>query len=165
MHISNASSYVGVAALRGGQSVERANGADLVLEEQDNGADPIADVMANYDLQNITPAEIDQLVDELKSAGHPVDENLLTLSARGAEFRSHLSDIVGGAYDPHQRVNLIDQTQDQLVMARRFGDPTEALERFLDYLQSHNAGEQPDTQLQQQRSVHEAMMRQKFTLR
>ncbi|WP_375202026.1 hypothetical protein [Hyphococcus sp.] len=158
MHITNVSSYAGVAALQGKQSAENLNGADF-LAEVEGERDPIAAVMANYDLQNITPVEIDQLVDELRGAGHPFDQNLLMLSARGAEFRSHLAEVVGGVYDPHQQIDLVAQTQDQLIMARRYGDPTEAIERFLDYLKSYDEGDVHDAGRTQQRLVHETMLR------
>ncbi|PQA88498.1 hypothetical protein [Hyphococcus luteus] len=159
MQVTNVSSYAGVAALQSKQNTDGTNGADFFLEMEEE-ADPIAAVMATYDLTNITPAEIDQLVDELKAAGHPFDENLLMLSSRGAGFRSHLAGLAGGDYDPHQRVNLVDLTQDQLAMARRFEDPTESIERFLEFLKVHDKGEALNADAMQQRLMHESMMRQ-----
>ncbi len=159
MHISNVSSYAGVAALQGKQHAESTQGADFILDVEE-ARDPVAAVMAAYDLRAIAPAEIDQLVDELRAAGHPMDENLLMLSSRGAAFRSHLADMVGGVYDPHQRVDLVAQAEDQLALERRFEDPTDSIERFLDFLLAHDQGEAPDAGALQQRLLHESMMRQ-----
>ena len=160
MHVSNIFSDTGFAALQSTRQSEGAGGADFLEEMQQAAGDPIAEVMRNYDLQNITPFDIDQLVDELRGAGHPFDQDLLMLSSRGAAFRSHLSEMVGGQYDAHQKINLITQTQNQIEMSRRFGDPTEALEDFLAFLNAADQRQVLDAEKLQQRLIHESMVRQ-----
>ena len=160
MQVSNTFSGAAIAALQTKSSTERAGGADFLEEMERADSDPVAAVFANYDLQNISPLEIDQMVEELHGAGHPFDQDLLMLSSRGAAFRSHLSEMMGGDYDGNQRVNLIAQTQDQLVMARRYGDPTEALEDFLEFLNAADQRQLLDAEKTQQRLLHENMMRQ-----
>ncbi|KCZ83949.1 hypothetical protein [Hyphomonas jannaschiana] len=138
MYVSGAGSNAGIFALQARQGAEGITGQTASTQEAGATSDPVADVMSRYNLQDISPLEIDQLVEELRAVGHPMNETLMMLSSRGAEFMSHAQDLLGGTYNPNQRLNLISQTEAQLRMARSMGDPTEATESFLDFLKSHD---------------------------
>lgn len=164
MQISSASAYAGASALQSKQGVGGANAAAFLAETQRADGDPIAGVMKNYDLRNITPEQIDQLFDELVAAGHPVDNNLLMLSTRGAEFNSHIAKELGVAPEPNRPMNLVTSTEYQIRMARSFGDPTEASENFLDFLKSHDKGGSVSTGASQRGLVYESLMQHALTM-
>ena len=149
MNVSSvfASAGTGLSALQSKQQADRTDGAASASQILESAKDPYAEVMTKYDLQNITPAEVDQLADELSAAGHAFDKNMLMLRTRGAEFQSHAVELFGGSFDPNQPMNLIQTTKDQITMAHRYGDPTEALEQFLEYFDGFSVGSNDLTQL------------------
>ena len=110
------------------------DGAEFAFAERQSFPGAAAAVLGGYDLQNISPAEIDQLVADLRAAGHPFDRNIAMLSSYGAEFRSHLAEIGGGEIDPHRKGSLIETIHDRIDFARSVGDPTDPLDALLDFL-------------------------------
>ncbi len=164
MHVSSIASYFGVSAAQSKQQAESVKGAGFATqaaEAADNVAtDPYAEVFAKYDLQNITPAQIDELTDELFEAGRAFDKNMLMLRTRGAEFQSHLAELTGAPFDPNKPVNLIQSTKDQITMAHRYGGPTEALEEFLSYLNKYDQADAAGPETPRRGAVYESIMHQ-----
>ena len=101
MYVSGAGSNAGIFALQARQGAEGITGQTAGTQEAGATSDPVADVMSRYNLQDISPLEIDRLVEELRAVGHPMNETLMMLSSRGAEFMSHAQDLLGGAYNPN----------------------------------------------------------------
>ncbi len=99
-----------------------------------------ADVFAKYDMNAISPREVDQMADELLEAGFKDMEFLLMFTTQGEKFLTHLQETarqhgIGGAgFDPTKPMDLITQTKTQLAFASAAGDPTDAMKRFLDML-------------------------------
>ena len=139
MNISGAGWNAGLTTLQARNGAAGVAGqASAAQETGGSTADPVADVMSRYNLQDISPLEVDQLVKDLQATGYAMNETLLILSTRGAEFISHMSESLGGSFNPNQRMNLISQTENQVRMARSRGDATEAMQNFLDFLKSHD---------------------------
>ncbi|WP_421704570.1 hypothetical protein [Aliiroseovarius sp.] len=108
------------------------------------GPEAIAAIKSRYDMTNITPRQVDQLVSELQDAGHEFGAELLTLMTYGEEFQSHLARTFGGEPQPHRAMNLIEHGKAQLDYARRAGDPTEHWQMFLEYLDGFGTPDSPE---------------------
>lgn len=96
--------------------------------------DPIAQIFSEYDMSNISPREIDDLFNRLVKADYPISSDLLMLSTHGEGFRSHISEMFGGEFDPNQRSDLFKTMRVQLQFAKQAGDPIEAIEQFIYFL-------------------------------
>lgn len=118
------------------QKTATAKGPGFAAVMSASQSEPIAAVQAKYDVTNITPAEVDQMFDELVDAGYPITEDLLMLSSMGERFRSHLGSITGSAPDLSRPVNLVQTAEQQLVMARSSGQGSEGWESLLRYFDS-----------------------------
>ncbi len=158
MQVTNTSSIVASIAAQPNQPVHTAG-----ISEQDFGkaaTGKFGEILENYDLQNITPRDIDKLADQLTEAVYPFSMDMMLLRARGAEFQSHMPDFGGVPASPDEPVNLIRSVETSIEASRRHGDPTEAAQHLLDFL--IKLDEAPDLILAQQgpSSVHESMYRQ-----
>lgn len=109
------------------QKVEKSAGSKMSV-------DPISSVGAiagRYDLNNISPREIDQLAHELNDSGNISTQDFMILLTRGAEFLSHMP---GNRYTEerlNQKTDLIADFQYSLKMSQNGGAPTEGLEHLL----------------------------------
>lgn len=130
--------YTPADPARAGQATGQTTGPsgaafDVVLSAASQ-SDAIAAVQAQYDVTNITPAQVDQMFDDLVAAGHPLNQDLLMLSTMGGRFRSHLATITGTPPDLNRPANLIQTATDQLTMARNSGSGTEGWEQLISFL-------------------------------
>ncbi len=101
---------------------------------------------ATYDLNAISPREIDRLAKELQDQDFADTKFMMMLLTRGERFQAHLAESVAEAtgravepYDPTRPGDLVASTETQLSLARRSGDPTDAIEHFLDMLRTAQA--------------------------
>ena len=156
------SAYSGLSSLisphtkPGAEAAKAANGG----ETKPSSDAVYAQVMGKYDLHNITPAEIDQLADDLVKADYPVTKDLMMLQTRGAEFQAHLSETFGGDFNPHKPVDLIQSVQTSIDMSRRSGDPTETMEHLLDFLTRHDSAAGLSGSADGSSGAHESLYRQ-----
>ena len=109
------------------------------------GPEAIAAIKSRYDMTNITPRQVDQLVSELEAAGHAFGPELMTLITYGEEFQSHLARTLGAEPQPNRAMDLVEHGKASLDYARRAGDPTAHWEVFLAYLDGFGAPEEPTT--------------------
>ncbi len=122
-----------------GQSVDMASKPEVETPS-------FAQIAAKYDVENISPRQVDQLVDELHAQSGEMNGDLLMLATHGADFIYHMSQAMGHPLNPDvldQPVNLLDRMNTQLDIARRRGDPTESIQdqiRFLKYIQAAGNG-------------------------
>lgn len=91
-------------------------------------------IKGKYNLQNITPKEIDALVNDLRGSKLADPKDWLMLATNGYEFRSHLS--FAGGTSSNERFDLLQQTQDRLAYAQRRGQPTASLKDQLAFIQT-----------------------------
>lgn len=106
----------------------------------------VGDIFSNYDMEKISPRDIDKLANELRDSGHKDFEFLLMLETKGEKFLINLPHLVEGtgssddlaSFDPEQVGNLLDQTRDAISSARQRGSPTAAHEKFLERLETYN---------------------------
>ncbi|MBO0346446.1 hypothetical protein J0X15_14530 [Roseibium sp. CAU 1637] len=112
----------------------------------------LSEIMSRYDLNNISPREIDQLADELSEAGGVSFDGLGLLVTRGEKFRMHMIESLGGdpsTFDPTRRSDLAGSMAEQRDFAAKRGDPLEWYDQTLalfDRLQEarqENATRQP----------------------
>ena len=62
MNISGPGWNAGLAALQARQSTNSVDGQSSATDGAGAASDPVADVMSRYNLQDISPLEVDQLV-------------------------------------------------------------------------------------------------------
>lgn len=117
----------------------QSNQAFHLPPEPAKGPEAIAAINSRYDMTDITPRQVDQLVSELEAAGHAFGPELLTLLTYGEEFQSHIARTFGGEPQPDRAMNLIAHGQAQLDHARRSGDATAHWQVFLEYLDGFGA--------------------------
>ena len=158
MQVTNTSPIVASIAAQPNQPVHTAG-----ISEQEfgkNATGKFGEILEHYDLQNITPRDIDKLADELTEAGYPFSTDMMLLRARGAEFQSHMPDFGGVPASPDKPVNLIESVETSLEMSRGHGDPTQGAQHLLDFL--IKLDDAPDQILAPQgpSGVHESMYRQ-----
>jgi len=93
-------------------------------------------MMACYDICNITPREIDALVDKMLAAGQPLDADMLMFSSFGERYRGHLCDITGQAADASSAADMMSVAKDQLGIAQRAEDARSVATwvTFIDFL-------------------------------
>lgn len=78
------------------------------------------------------------MADELVAAGFDDMKFIMMLTTKGAAFQAHLQeDFAQSGYEvsrgnSNAKMDLIEVTRDQLKMSKAFGQPTQALESFLD---------------------------------
>ncbi|WP_274845760.1 hypothetical protein [Phaeobacter gallaeciensis] len=122
---------------RGGKEAKTEDFASHVAPQSPD-AEAIDAIFANYDLGDISPQEIDQMADELVAAGFDDMKLIMMLTTKGAAFQAHLQeDFAQSGYEvsrgnSNAKMDLIEVTRDQLKMSKAFGQPTQALESFLD---------------------------------
>ncbi len=157
MHVSNLTAYAGAQAAHPAAP----STAHSAMQAKQTGAvqDPYAGVMGKYDLQNITPLEIDQLADGLTDSGYPFTTELMILRTQGAEFQAHAGKFADRNFDPAEPVNLIQSTKDKLTQARQYGGPTEFLERLLGFLNKYDESAASSGATARRDSVYENIMR------
>ena len=98
------------------------------------------DILSNYNMTNISPKEIDTLFDELKQAGHPITEDMMFLSTRGAKWRQHLAEI--GAelnnqqvtFDPNQKIDLFAEIKSNIEFNKQHGYDSQHFESLLNFV-------------------------------
>lgn len=97
-----------------------------------------------YDLTNISPYEIDDLVNKLRNSpeGEAFSSELLHLATRGAEFLSNLNGSYYGEERLNTKINLTDSVENNLSQARSQGLDTEILEGVLSFIQGYQKGYQ-----------------------
>jgi hypothetical protein len=150
MQITSSTAHpVSPSVATGPQRVETEAGRFALAVAEPDGRPSVEDIFAKYDLNNISPREIDLLVDELRDNGHTDDvEMIMMLETRGERFMRHLRESVGVeavANDYEAKFDLIGSIKTQIQFARAHGDPTEASEELLAMLERYDA--QRDTQL------------------
>ena len=99
------------------------------------------EITAKYDMNNISPREIDEMVGELADHGHMNGEWMMLL-AQGEEFRSRLADLAKringptGAtpFDPTKKIDLVADVMKLKEQSEQYGSPTEMLDRMLETL-------------------------------
>ncbi|WP_368183830.1 hypothetical protein [Aestuariibius sp. HNIBRBA575] len=103
-------------------------------EPDPTGPAAVALIKSEYDMTNISPREVDEMVDRMIKAGDDMNGDLLMLLTHGEGFRQHLANTFGGTFDPNEKQDLVAQSKVQLQLAKQFGDPTEYLTRFIAFL-------------------------------
>ncbi|SFI86264.1 hypothetical protein [Celeribacter neptunius] len=98
-------------------------------------------IYADYDLNNISPREIDELADRLRENGSYEFKEMMMLETRGERFTQHLQDSLRDAgildeitFEPTRRFDYLGSAADQIELSRRHGDPTEMAQDNLDAL-------------------------------
>ena len=86
-----------------------------------------ADIAKMFDVNGISPTEVDQLAGALKDSGVVSDQDILQLQTKGAEFLSNLPGnyYSGGKLD--EKTDLLGFMQSALSQAQAAGEPTESL--------------------------------------
>lgn len=103
-----------------------------LVQENQQPVMSLEQIKKKYNLQDITPKQIDALVKDLRENNLASFEQLMMLSTQGYEFRSHLPGGGGG----NKGFNLIQSMEYQLTLSKRHGSPTETLERQLEFVKS-----------------------------
>ena len=102
------------------------------------------DIMSQYDMRNISPREVDQIAAELRENGH-IDSDYMMLLTYGEEFRRGLAQSISeatgqnipfGEAEATKKFDMISTVEYQKKLAKSFGDPTEAYDTMLAYLES-----------------------------
>jgi hypothetical protein len=93
------------------------------------------EISKRYDLENMSPREVDALVEELQGEGYEPLADLMILSSFGEGFQSRLHEVTARAYgpdvrpfDPMARSNLKETAETQRKMAERMGEPVEGFD-------------------------------------
>lgn len=99
-----------------------------------------AGILSRYDLSQISPREVDALVDALKETGEYDFRDLLMLETRGERFQAHLaaslSEHLGTEipFDANATMDVKASAEAQLGFARLSGQPTQGWEDFISFL-------------------------------
>ena len=117
---------------------------------------PSADtVFAKYDLNSISPHDVDQMALELRASDFDDVGFILGLETRGEKWRSHMTETLNDAgyefdpaYDPNVATDVIASLKGQIDMAVRHGNPTEFLDTQLSKMEQLNAKAHPKTALE-----------------
>lgn len=113
----------------------------ITAQKTQKPALPRQEIDAKYDLHNISPEEIDAYARELHENGYFGEESLMLLTY-GAEFQTHLAEVISQATGEKTSVNTTDKIdviarmENDLKISRSFGHPTEHMERQLAYFKS-----------------------------
>lgn len=98
------------------------------------------ETLDNYDMSNISPQEIDNLVKELTEAGYPFSEEMMMLSTRGASWRQHLAEI-GAAqtqtevtFDPNEKIDLYAEIKGNIEFNKQHGFDSSHFEKLLRFV-------------------------------
>lgn len=127
------------------QTLGAASTASTAETSRAKGSFPMArtaeDIFADYDLNNISPREIDQLADDLRENGVYDFEQMMMLETRGEKFTMHLQESLKAAgvideisFDPTQKFDYLAATADEVEQARRSGEPYELAQESLNAL-------------------------------
>ncbi|RYH08192.1 hypothetical protein [Tropicimonas sp. IMCC6043] len=109
-------------------------------DRSSDGSYRVREIMADYDLDAISPREVDELADRLHASGACDFKDLMKLWTMGERFHSYLQDAMSEhpgadiAFDGTRKCNLRAIADAQLNFARRSGDPTEAWEEFISFI-------------------------------
>lgn len=95
-----------------------------------------AKVLNKYNMRNISPKEIDQLVSDLRASGVGDAKDWLMLATQGYEFRSHLK--LNGEPSPNAKFDLVQSSANRLAYAKSHGNPTESLKEQFDFYRAFN---------------------------
>ncbi len=99
------------------------------------------EIDGKYDLRNISPEEIDTYARELHENGYFGEESLMLLTY-GAEFQTHLAEIISQvtgektSINTTDKIDVIARMENDLKISRSFGHPTEHMERQIAYFKS-----------------------------
>lgn len=109
----------------------------------------LTDIAKKYDVTNMTPLEVDQMVKEMTDNNAAPLKDLMMLSTYGAEFRAHLQahakaagfgevSLVTTEYDSgmNEKKNILDIVYAQKETAQKHGEPTENYDREISLLES-----------------------------
>ncbi len=94
-----------------------------------------------YNLQNISPREIDQLASELRKSGDFDVRNILMLETHGEKFQSHLSANSGRDFDESKKSDLMGSIEENIKMSKQRNEPTLLAEGLLKLLQKIDAAQ------------------------
>jgi len=94
-----------------------------------------------YNLQNISPREIDQLASELRKSGDFDVRNILMLETNGEKFQSHLSANSGRDFDESKKSDLMGSIEENINMSKQRNEPTLLAEGLLKLLQKIDAAQ------------------------
>lgn len=114
---------------------------------------PSADsVFAQYDLNDISPRDIDKMAEQLRASDFDDVGFILGLETRGEKWRSHMMETLNDAgydfdpsYDPTAPTDVIASLKEQIDMSTRSGNPTEFLNEQLSKMEHLNAKAHPQT--------------------
>jgi hypothetical protein len=109
-------------------------------------------VFAKYDLNDISPHDIDDMAKELRASNFDDVGFILGLETRGEKWRSHMMETLNNAgyefdpqYDPAAPTDVIASLKEQIDMSTRSGNPTEFLNEQLSKMEHLNAKAHPKT--------------------
>lgn len=114
---------------------------------------PSADaVFAKYDLNSISPHDVDEMATALRASDFDDVGFILGLETRGEKWRSHMTETLNDAgyefdpaYDPNVPTDVIASLKEQIDLSTRHGDPTEFLNAQLSKMELLNAKAHPQT--------------------
>ncbi|MBU2934978.1 MULTISPECIES: hypothetical protein [Pacificibacter] len=117
---------------------------------------PSADaVFAKYDLNDISPRDIDKMAAELRASDFDDVGFILGLETRGEKWRSHMMDSLNTAgydfepnFDPTASTDVIASIKEQINLSMRSGNSTEFLNEQLSKMEDRNAKAHPQTALE-----------------
>ncbi|MBU2866472.1 hypothetical protein [Pacificibacter marinus] len=117
---------------------------------------PSADaVFAKYDLNDISPRDIDKMSEELRASDFDDVGFILGLETRGEKWRSHMMDSLSSAgyefepnFDPTASSDVIASIKEQIDLSMRSGNATEFLNEQLSKMEDRNAKAHPRTALE-----------------
>lgn len=115
-----------------------------ISEEKVKAVDSTFDKVANkYDMNNISPREIDKFVEELRGTGMEWDfDTVGLLATRGAKWRSNLANLTKGlnegraAFDPDKRIDLIATIESNIEFNKQSGFDQEHYSTLLKFVKS-----------------------------
>ncbi len=109
----------------------------------------LTDIAKKYDVTNMTPVEVDQMVKEMTDNNVAPLKDLMMLSTYGAEFRAHMQEharaagfgevsLVTTEYNSgmNEKKNILGIVYAQKEMAQKHGEPTETYDREIALLES-----------------------------
>ena len=99
----------------------------------DNSAEDLP-FTAKYDLHDISPREIDQLVKELRQRGMISDQQMMTMLSWGAEYLSNQPDTTPSGTVLDQKIDLIGKLEQLIEQEKHGQNPVEAHKKVLEFL-------------------------------
>lgn len=104
-------------------------------------------IAQKYDMNNVSPREVDQLVDELRAAGMEWDfEHLGMLETRGARWLSRLAQIgeeqtgIKSTFDPDKKIDLVATIESNIAFNKQHGFDSEHYETLLQFVKKIDVG-------------------------